>query len=375
MIGINNSANLVIAGTMIKLYPMLTIFFISIIILLLDLFRRGIYKLLLKKFENSKLSFETYILLLSFNKPVKYLILFNGFTYLIEKCNYFFKVYFNYQIDFGFSTLRHIITTIIIVFGARSFIGIFKDQFIQKITKFKNQKKYYYDKTTVDAVSKLIMIFVYFIGIVTILSESGISLTGLLAFSGGATIVAGFAAKDILANIFGGVMIYMDRPFSVDDWVKSTNGEIEGFVEKIGWRLTTIRTFDKRPVYVPNYLFSTLSIQNPSRMTNRRIRQEFGVNFEDHNKIKNFIDDIELMLHTHQDLDQNMTTFVKIVGFTKSYIEILLYAFTKTIEFKKFYEVREDVLFKVLDICEQNNIQIAFDTYKVMLNNNEQNIK
>jgi len=76
----------------------------------------------------------------------------------------------------------------------------------------------------------------------------GYSISGVLAFGGIGGIAVGFAARDLLANFFGGFMIYMDRPFDVGDWIRSPDQEIEGTVEKIGWRLTTIRTFDKRPL-------------------------------------------------------------------------------------------------------------------------------
>jgi hypothetical protein len=88
---------------------------------------------------------------------------------------------------------------------------------------------------------------------------------------GGIGVVAlGFAAKDMFANLFGGRMIYLDRPFSVGGWIRSRDREIEGTVEPIGWRLTLIRTFDQRPLYLPNAVFTTIAVQNLSRMTNRR---------------------------------------------------------------------------------------------------------
>ena len=99
----------------------------------------------------------------------------------------------------------------------------------------------------------------------------GYSISGVLAFGGIGGIAVGFAAKDLLANFFGGLMIYLDRPFSVGDWIRSPDKNIEGTVEEIGWRLTRIRTFDKRPLYVPNSTFTQISVENPSRMLNRRI--------------------------------------------------------------------------------------------------------
>src|SRR5690625_5369845 len=86
------------------------------------------------------------------------------------------------------------------------------------------------------------------------------------------------AAQDLLANFFGGFTVFMDRPFSVGDWVRSPDREIEGIVEKIDWRITTIRKFDKRPMYVPNAMFTTMTLENPSRMSHRQDRKSTRLN-------------------------------------------------------------------------------------------------
>jgi MscS family membrane protein len=71
-------------------------------------------------------------------------------------------------------------------------------------------------------------------------------------------------------------MIYLDRPFAVGDWIRSPDRDIEGTVEDIGWRLTRIRTFDSRPLYVPNSAFTSIAVENPSRMEHRRIYETIG---------------------------------------------------------------------------------------------------
>ena len=106
----------------------------------------------------------------------------------------------------------------------------------------------------------------------------------------------GFAAKDLLANFFGGMMIYMDRPFSVGEWIRSPDKEIEGTVEDIGWRLTRIRTFDKRPLYIPNSVFANISVENPSRMTSRRIYETVGIRYDDIDKMDLIVAQVKGML-------------------------------------------------------------------------------
>ncbi|MBT3432104.1 MAG: mechanosensitive ion channel, partial [Candidatus Thioglobus sp.] len=115
--------------------------------------------------------------------------------------------------------------------------------------------------------SRLIKILIIIAIALGIAQYLGFSISSLLTFGGVGGIVMGFAAKDMLSNIFGGLMIQMDKPFSTGDWIRST--KFEGVVEKIGWRMTRIRTFSKNPVYIPNSIFATIPIETPSRMTNR----------------------------------------------------------------------------------------------------------
>ena len=122
------------------------------------------------------------------------------------------------------------------------------------------------DKTTISALCQLLRAAVIITSVLIVLQTLNIPISGFLAFGGVGGIAIGFAAKDWLSNFFGGLMIYLDRPFKVGDWISSPDKTIEGTVEHIGWRLTRIRKFDKRPLYVPNGIFSSISIENPSSM-------------------------------------------------------------------------------------------------------------
>ena len=178
-------------------------------------------------------------------------------------------------------------------------------------------------------------------------------------------LAVGFAAKDMLANFFGGLMIYLDRPFSVGDWIKSPDKEIEGTVEHIGWRLTRIRTFDKRPLFVPNGMFSTISVENPSRMTNRRIKAIINLRYDDANKIAIILKDIENMLGKHPAIDTEQTLMVNLVECASWSLNFMLYAFTKTTKWAEFQAVRQDVFIKVLEIVDSHGAECAFPTSTV----------
>lgn len=226
-----------------------------------------------------------------------------------------------------------------------------------------------YDKTTAVALSKLVRLALIITGALVTLQTLGISVSGVLAFGGVGGIAIGFAARDLLANFFGGLMVYLDRPFSVGDWVRSPDRNIEGTVEDIGWRLTRIRTFDKRPLYVPNSVFTNIVVENPSRMHNRRIKETFGLRYDDLSKLEGIVKQVKQMLIDHEDVDTEQTLIVNFDCFNSSSLDFFIYTFTKTTNWIRFHEVKEDVLFKVAKIVEEAGAEIAFPTQTLHLEN------
>ena len=219
-----------------------------------------------------------------------------------------------------------------------------------------------YDRTTADAIAKLLRMSIVITSILVILQTLGYSISGVLAFGGIGGIAVGFAAKDLLANFFGGLMVYLDRPFNVGDWIRSPDKEIEGTVERIGWRLTVIRTFDKRPLYVPNSIFTTISVENPSRMTNRRIYETIGVRYDDAGKLAGIIEDVKAMLKAHPEIDTDNTMIVNFNKFATSSLDFFVYTFTRTTNWIKFHEIKQDVLLKIIEIIEGHGAECAFPT-------------
>ncbi len=223
------------------------------------------------------------------------------------------------------------------------------------------------DRSTAEAIGKLLRLSVLITSALVMLQSLGFSISGVLAFGGVGGIAVGFAAKDLLANFFGGLMLYLDRPFVVGDWINSPDREIEGTVEDIGWRLTRVRSFDKRPIYVPNSAFSNIAVVNPSRMTHRRIFETIGVRYDDADKLEAIINDVRKMLETHPEIDPAQTLMVNFNAFGASSLDFFIYTFTNTINWQKYHEVKQDVLFKINDIISQHGAEIAFPTTTVHL--------
>jgi MscS family membrane protein len=223
------------------------------------------------------------------------------------------------------------------------------------------------DHTTISAFGKLLRLSIIITVSLVVLQSLGYSVSGVLAFGGIGGIAVGFAAKDLLANFFGGLMIYMDRPFKVGDWIRSPDKNIEGVVEDIGWRLTRIRTFDKRPLYVPNATFTSISVENPSRMSNRRIYETVGVRYCDIDTLHAILKDVRVMLAAHVDIDHSQTLMVNFNKMAESSLDFFVYTFTRTTDWALYHEIKEDVLFQIVKIIEQHDAQVAFPTTTVQL--------
>ncbi|MCY3854907.1 MAG: mechanosensitive ion channel family protein [Rhodospirillales bacterium] len=223
------------------------------------------------------------------------------------------------------------------------------------------------DRATLDAIVKLLRLSVMITAFLVALQTLGFSVSGVLAFGGIGGIAVGFAAKDLLANFFGGLMIYLDRPFAIGDWIRSPDRQIEGTVERIGWRLTVIRGFDTRPLYIPNSAFANIAVENPSRMRNRRIYETIGIRYDDVAKMGAIVADVESMLRTHADIDADKFLMVNFDAFAPSSLDFFVYCYTRTTGWAQFHQVKQDVLLRIADIIAGHGAEIAFPTSTVHL--------
>lgn len=251
------------------------------------------------------------------------------------------------------------------------FVGLIEE--IEKLLLIPKEGRRHLDKTTIRAIGQVLRVIVVFGSILLIMqSIFGIGASALLAFAGGGGITIGWAAKDMLANFFGGLMIFLDRPFAIGDRVTSNDKEIEGDVEHIGWRLTRIKTLDKIPLYVPNSIFLNITVKNPSRMSHRRIRTFVGIRYEDCEKIPVILQMIREMLQSHPKIDQKQMILVNFANFGTSSLDILVHCFTRTIVYAEFIPIQEDILLKIMDIIKKERAQLAYPTSTIHLENMQQ---
>jgi MscS family membrane protein len=220
-------------------------------------------------------------------------------------------------------------------------------------------------KTTIDAVAKVMKIIIVVFAILIILQILGFSISGILAAGGAGGLVIGFAAKDLFANIFGGVTIYLDRPFNVGDWIRCNVNGVEGVVEHIGWRQTRLRSLNKNPIYVPNAIFTNAVVENPSRMTHRRIKEYIGIRHQDLAKMEIITDEIREYLRAHAAIDKAQQLVVNFELFGESSLNFIITAFTTRTHWQEYYKLKQEILLQVAQIIEKNGAKISVPTTRV----------
>ncbi|EPL6456689.1 MULTISPECIES: mechanosensitive ion channel family protein [Providencia] len=234
----------------------------------------------------------------------------------------------------------------------------------------KKQIKKGSDPTSARIVARVFKTTVFVIMVLLFGEHFGLSLSGLMAFGGIGGIAIGMAGKDILSNFFSGLMLYFDRPFNIGDWVSSPDRNIEGTVVEIGWRITKIVTFDHRPLYIPNSVFSSISVENPGRMTNRRIKTELGLRYEDSDKIGAIVDDIRTMLQQDENIDTSQTLLVYFDAFADSSLNIMVYCFTKTTVWAEWLAAQQEVYLKIIEIVKRHGADFAFPSQTLYVEKN-----
>jgi len=292
--------------------------------------------------------------------PLSWFILIIGLLWAIEISGGYLQTEL-FSIE-NLDLVRQLTIVILIMVFLVKFISLGEARIVEKLKADASSEQTRLDPTTLHALAKLLRLSVIISAVLVALPTVGIEITALLAFGGVGGIAVGFAAQDLLANFFGGLMIYMDRPFAIGDWIRSPDRDIEGTVESIGWRLTVVRTFDKRPLYVPNSLFNTLALENPSRMSNRRIYETIGLRYEDADKVGLIVEDVKQMLKDHEEIDATQTLIVNLNYFAASSLDFFVYTFTKTTNWIRFHEIKQDVMLKIIGIVYSHGADFAFPT-------------
>ena len=336
-----------------------SVLIVIILTLLLDLLQRQMIKRLMRQMERTPTLWDD-ALIEALCRPLVVLVWVVGLSFaatIIEK-------------DTGAAILRAISPArdlgviLIITWFVMRFIRNVQNNIIEQRATTGE-----FDRTTADAISKLVRLSVIIVAALVALQTMGYSISGVLAFGGVGGIAVGFAAKDLLANFFGGLMIYLDRPFAVGDTVRSPDREIEGVVEHIGWRQTCIRTPDRRPLYVPNSIFANIALENPSRMSHRRIFETIGLRYDDIDKMETITTEIEAMLRNDSAIDQEAKVMVCFDRFGPSSLDVLISAYTRATDGPEFQKMKHRILLQIHTVVARNGAEFAFPTSTVLMPN------
>lgn len=221
------------------------------------------------------------------------------------------------------------------------------------------------DDQLVPFIAKTLKIFLIITVVLMAAQNMGYSVSGLIASLGIGGIAVAMAARDTLANVFGSIMILIDRPFAVGDWIKTA--EFEGVVEEIGFRSTRVRTFAKTLVNVPNSMLANMVIDNINAMPKRRVKMRIGITYSTTPaNMQTAIEGIEKILREHPGVDQEFS-LVKFDEFADSSLSIFLYYFSKTTNWAEYLQVRQEVNMQIMQMLEGLQIEFAFPTRTVHL--------
>lgn len=199
-----------------------------------------------------------------------------------------------------------------------------------------------------------------------LLAVTGRSIEALITFGGIGGLLLAFASQQIIANFFGGLMIYLVRPFTLGEWVSLPERKMEGNIEEIGWYMTCIRSFDKRPIYVPNSIFMQSIVITPSRMSHERLQFKLHINHKNLDVLAEVISSIRSMLIKHPLIDHQQKVEVYFTNFGDASLEVDVSAYMAI--GSDFRQLKQDVLFKIAAIIQEQGAQIAFLTQIMELN-------
>lgn len=221
-----------------------------------------------------------------------------------------------------------------------------------------------FNQIVIPFISNILKFVILSLIVTMIAYDWGYNISGLVAGLGIGGLAVALAAKDTIGNLFGGLVIITETPFTIGDWVKTPS--VEGTVEDISFRSTRIRTFAQALVTVPNSTLANEPITNWSKMGKRRLTFNVAVSLSTHeSQLTKLLDSLRHMLKEDDRVDDE-TIIVQFNQFTHNGLELYFYFFTKTTDWFKWLEAREAINLKILSILEEHQISLAFPTQTVL---------
>ena len=223
------------------------------------------------------------------------------------------------------------------------------------------------DDTVFEFVLKIARVLIYVIAVFLVLAILEINLTGLVAGLGLGGVIVTLAAQDTAKNLFGGLVIFIDKPFAVGDWIEMDT--YEGTIEDITFRTTRVRTFENSLVNIPNAKIADASVINWSKMEKRRYKTNLCVELDTPlEKLQLLKTRIEKMLQERESVFDD-SIIVRFDQITENGINILIYTYTNSVDYASYLKEVEDINIKIMKILNEEKVELAYDTKTVYVRN------
>lgn len=221
------------------------------------------------------------------------------------------------------------------------------------------------DDQLMPLVTKVLHVFVIIVGFVAILRGFKFDIWPILTGLSIGGLAFALAAQDTLKNFFGSLMIFIDRPFQIGDWV--TAGDIDGTVEEVGFRSTRVRTFRDSVMYVPNSIISNSMVDNHGKRNYRRFYTKLAITYDTPARlIEVFVKGVEEIVLKHPDTRKDYyNIFLNEYG--GSALEVMLYIFFKVPDWNNELRCRQEIMLEINKLAEHLGVRFAFPTQTLMI--------
>ncbi|MGK7344839.1 MAG: mechanosensitive ion channel family protein [Candidatus Nitrospinota bacterium M3_3B_026] len=223
----------------------------------------------------------------------------------------------------------------------------------------------------VPLISKSIRIMIAIVAGIVIAQNMGYSVSGLVASLGLGGAALALASKDTLSNLFGSMMILVDKPFKVGDWIVGDG--FEGIVEEVGFRSTRIRTFEKTVQNIPNNILANMTVENIDRRRDaglnvRRISMTVGVTYATTaDQMEEAVKEIKEILKTDEGVSGDAPCLVSFTDFGDSSLNIFVYYFANKADWAYYLKVRQRVNLKIMRKLKELGLSVAFPSRSIYL--------
>ena len=245
----------------------------------------------------------------------------------------------------------------------------FLHQALIPISKLFQKLEELLSKTLSQWLLRSLKYLIIFLGVVAVLDNWGIKIGPIIAGLGLFGVAVALGAQDLFKNLISGIMIILEKRFELNDVIE-VPGHAVGTVEHIGFRSTLIRQFDSTPISIPNYVFSDTSIVNFSDRNYRRIQWIIGLTYDSSIKqLKDICGEIESSIRSNNDFIVNdiYKLFVRVEKFNDSSIDLFIHAFANTNDWEKFLKIKENLIFVIKEVVENNQGSFAFPSQSIYM--------